>query len=57
MLDWLIEGGTVVDGRGGAPVTADVAVQDGAIVESGTHAELVAGSQVYARLHQLSFNV
>jgi len=34
-----------------------VVMQDGAIVESGTHAELVANSKVYAQLHQLSFNV
>ena len=34
-----------------------VVMQDGAIVESGTHAELVAHSKVYAQLHQLSFNV
>jgi ATP-binding cassette, subfamily B, bacterial MsbA len=34
-----------------------VVMQDGAIVESGTHAELVARSQVYAQLHQLQFNV
>ena len=34
-----------------------VVMQDGAIVESGTHAELVAKSQVYAQLHQLQFNV
>ena len=33
-----------------------VVMQDGAIVESGTHAELVARSQVYAQLHQLQFN-
>ena len=34
-----------------------VVMQDGAIVESGTHAQLVAGSREYAQLHQLQFNV
>ena len=34
-----------------------VVMQDGAIAESGTHAQLVARSQVYAQLHQLQFNV
>jgi subfamily B ATP-binding cassette protein MsbA len=34
-----------------------VVMQDGAIIESGTHAELVARSRVYAQLHQLQFNV
>jgi subfamily B ATP-binding cassette protein MsbA len=34
-----------------------VVMQEGAIIESGTHAELVARSRVYAQLHQLQFNV
>jgi subfamily B ATP-binding cassette protein MsbA len=34
-----------------------VVMQDGSIVESGTHEQLVAKSQVYAQLHQLQFNV
>ncbi len=34
-----------------------VVMQDGAIIEAGTHPELVAGSRVYAQLHQLQFNV
>ena len=35
MYDRIIKGGTVVDGSGVAPFTADVAVQDGRIVEVG----------------------
>lgn len=35
MLDLLIEGATLVDGSGGEPLTADVAVKDGRIADVG----------------------
>jgi len=34
-----------------------VVMQDGAIIETGTHAELLARAGVYAQLHQLQFKV
>ena len=35
MLDTVIEGGTVIDGSGTAPCTADIGLRDGHIVEIG----------------------
>ncbi len=35
MLDWVLEGGTLIDGSGAAPYTADVGVAGGRIVEVG----------------------
>ena len=34
-----------------------VVMQDGRIVETGTHAELLAKAGMYATLHRLQFNV
>jgi N-acyl-D-amino-acid deacylase len=39
MLDYLIKGGTIVDGSGGAPTTGDVGVRDGDIVAVGSVTE------------------
>ncbi len=36
MLDYVIRGGTVVDGTGGTPYTADVGIRDGQVVEVGS---------------------
>jgi len=48
MLDWLIEGGTVVDGTGRAPFDADVGIRDGRIVAIGKLGE-AARERVDAR--------
>ncbi len=51
MLDWLIEGGTVVDGTGAAPFTADVGIQDGRIasIDTGGRSRPAARERVDAR--------
>ena len=35
MFDYVIKGGTIVDGSGGAPTSGDIAVQDGRIAQVG----------------------
>jgi len=45
MLDLVIEGGTVVDGSGGEPFTADVAVQGGRIAEVARGARIGAAAR------------
>jgi N-acyl-D-aspartate/D-glutamate deacylase len=42
MLDLLLEGGTVIDGTGAAPRTADVGIREGRIVEVGRISEASA---------------
>ena len=42
-IDLLIQGGTILDGTGGAPFVADVAVSDGRIVDLGNIPEDSAG--------------
>ena len=45
MLDWVIEGGTVIDGSGGAPFTADVGVAGGRIVEVAKGGRITAAAR------------
>jgi N-acyl-D-aspartate/D-glutamate deacylase len=52
-FDLVVRGGTLVDGQGGSPVTADVAVRDGVVAEVGRvrgrgHRELAADGAVVA---------
>ena len=51
MLDWLIEGGTVVDGSGAVPFTADVGLKDGRIacIETSGRRAHAARERVDAR--------
>ena len=47
MTDMLIQGGTVVDGTGAAPVAADVRVSGGAIAEVGANLTARPGERVF----------
>jgi N-acyl-D-aspartate/D-glutamate deacylase len=48
MFDTIIRGGTLVDGRGGAPVTGDIALKDGRIAEVGGRIDGAAKETVEA---------
>lgn len=39
MLDWVIRGGTVIDGSGGAPFRADIGIRGGKIAAVGSCGE------------------
>jgi len=39
MLDWVIRGGTVIDGSGGAPFRADIGICGGKIAAVGSCGE------------------
>ena len=62
-FDVIIRGGTIYDGSGRAGVVGDVALkadrivvmEQGRIVQQGTHAQLLAAGGLYARLAQLQF--
>ncbi|MGI9051124.1 MAG: N-acyl-D-amino-acid deacylase family protein [Ilumatobacteraceae bacterium] len=48
MLDYVIKGGTIVDGRGGSPVAGDIAVADGKIVQVGGTVDAASGETIDA---------
>ena len=48
MLDYVITGGTIVDGTGAAPYTGDVGVRDGRIVEVGGRITEAAAERIDA---------
>ena len=50
-FDVVIRGGTVMDGNGGTPFTADVAVKDGKIAEVGKVS--ASGAEEHAQGHQV----
>ncbi len=51
MLDWLIEGGTVVDGSGGLPFSADVGVKDGLIVSIDKRGKITSAARETVNAH------
>src|SRR5215469_9314473 len=48
MLDVVIKGGTLVDGTGAQPRTADIAIKDGVIVSAGGRVDEPAGQLIDA---------
>jgi len=48
VLDYVIKGGTIVDGRGGSPVAGDIAVADGKIVQVGGTVDAASGETIDA---------
>jgi N-acyl-D-amino-acid deacylase len=48
-VDLLVRNGTIYDGRGGAPITGDVAVRDGRVVAVGALRDYTAAREVDAR--------
>jgi N-acyl-D-amino-acid deacylase len=48
-VDLLVRNGTIYDGRGGAPITGDVAVRDGRVVAVGALRDYTAAREVDAK--------